>query len=863
VPPFSYPRTGLVGILACVLVGALLPPGGAGAGWAPLQQVQQTDAHPFDLALNATAALSREGRAVVAVQRQQTETSVREPGIGGWSPLANPPVMTWNFWDYFSAVPLLPLAFDASGTLVAGGLAWGYSGGDLDTDGTWAATAARLAPGAGSWAPEGAFTYCGAASIVRCIATGTAGVGTTGPALSVNDAGRGVLVWRVGPSHFWAGQNSAPGIYAAVRTSSGAWSVPQILAPADAPAPFGLSAAANARGDLAAGWSGPSGSVGLARQPAGGAWTSPTLYAGATAGPTLSAGGNTVAAAWPEGASIRVATSVSGGAWSSAAISGASGARSVLTGVDDAGRVHAVWLRITGGTVRVEHAVRAAGAASFGPITPVAQFAGDGGDFDLNMDAEGDLVIAWTDGQAVTVRRRFAAGGWGPAQGFAQSDGDRYWNVSLEGNRRRDILLMINGYREVYALGTVFLRDTAWTAIYDGSAPRLEGLSVPAQAVAGRPTTVSVAPRDTLSELSGDPMWTFGDGGTGEGRSVSYTYLAGGTYQVTVGQRDAAGNVASETRDVRVTNPVPAVSALAPAAAQAGGGPLALSVVGGGFTPASVVRWNGVARPTSYEGPTLLVADLSAADLSSPGSATVTVSSPAPGGGISSARAFAISAQPVPVIAPPGNVVAPSVAGSLQPGGALTCSPGQWTGDPDTYAFRWLRDGSGIPGAIGPGLVLTDADAGHDVACRITATNAGGSAVALSAPVIVRAPAPTPGGLPEPAAAAGGVTPAPVTTVNPKRTRVGLRAPIRARLGRPVVLRATFAPPVRRAALVVQTRLGGRWVTVARRVVSGGGAVVRTRAAIVGRRPYRMRVRFGGKDWISPVRTVIVLPARR
>ena len=78
-----------------------------------------------------------------------------------------------------------------------------------------------------------------------------------------------------------------------------------------------------------------------------------------------------------------------------------------------------------------------------------------------------------------------------------------------------------------------------------------------------------------------------------------------------------------------------------------------------------------------------------------------------------------------------------------------------------------------------------------------------------------------------------------------------------------MVLRATFAPPVRRAVLLVQTRLGGRWVTVARRVVSGGSAVVRTRAAIVGRRRYRMRVRVAGRDWISPVRTVIVLPARR
>ena len=48
-PSFSSPRGRLVGILACVIVGAVAPAGAAGAGWAPLGQVQQTDAHPFDL----------------------------------------------------------------------------------------------------------------------------------------------------------------------------------------------------------------------------------------------------------------------------------------------------------------------------------------------------------------------------------------------------------------------------------------------------------------------------------------------------------------------------------------------------------------------------------------------------------------------------------------------------------------------------------------------------------------------------------------------------------------------------------------------------------------------------------------------
>ena len=62
---------------------------------------------------------------------------MREPGVGGWGSLTTPSVVTGHYWDRFSSVSNLPLAFDASGTLVAGGLAWGYGtldDGDLGGD---------------------------------------------------------------------------------------------------------------------------------------------------------------------------------------------------------------------------------------------------------------------------------------------------------------------------------------------------------------------------------------------------------------------------------------------------------------------------------------------------------------------------------------------------------------------------------------------------------------------------------------------------------------------------------------------------------------------------------------------------------
>lgn len=59
-----------------------------------------------------------------------------------------------------------------------------------------------------------------------------------------------------------------------------------------------------------------------------------------------------------------------------------------------------------------------------------------------------------------------------------------------------------------------------------------------------------------------------------------------------------------------------------------------LTVIGHNFFPTSVVSWNGSARPTTYLNERALTAQLSAADVAQLGEAPVTVSTPAPGGGV-------------------------------------------------------------------------------------------------------------------------------------------------------------------------------------------------------------------------------------
>jgi hypothetical protein len=82
------------------------------------------------------------------------------------------------------------------------------------------------------------------------------------------------------------------------------------------------------------------------------------------------------------------------------------------------------------------------------------------------------------------------------------------------------------------------------------------------------------------------------------------------------------------TREKAPTTPAPHISALVPRSVVQGSDDLVLNVAGEHFLPgASVVLWNGGARPTrTFQGSlTLLVVTIFKADLSVPGTATVTV----------------------------------------------------------------------------------------------------------------------------------------------------------------------------------------------------------------------------------------------
>jgi len=93
--------------------------------------------------------------------------------------------------------------------------------------------------------------------------------------------------------------------------------------------------------------------------------------------------------------------------------------------------------------------------------------------------------------------------------------------------------------------------------------------------------------------------------------------------------------------------PPPTITSLSPPSAAAGSAAFTLTVSGTGFEPASVVDWNGSPRTTMSQSASVLTVAIPAADVASPGTATVTVVNPPPGG-TSNALTFTVNSGTTP-----------------------------------------------------------------------------------------------------------------------------------------------------------------------------------------------------------------------
>jgi uncharacterized protein (TIGR03437 family) len=154
--------------------------------------------------------------------------------------------------------------------------------------------------------------------------------------------------------------------------------------------------------------------------------------------------------------------------------------------------------------------------------------------------------------------------------------------------------------------------------------------------------------------------------------TLSFTILkVGVTTQLTFGNQPVGIEIvaadatllpapnSSTPLDVPIENPVPTLASISPNNALAGSGAFTLTVNGTNFNGTSVVQWNGAARATTFKSATQLEAAITAADVMTAGTATVTVQNPAPGGGTTSGQTFTIN-NPAPTLTSmdPGPVIA-------------------------------------------------------------------------------------------------------------------------------------------------------------------------------------------------------------
>jgi len=137
------------------------------------------------------------------------------------------------------------------------------------------------------------------------------------------------------------------------------------------------------------------------------------------------------------------------------------------------------------------------------------------------------------------------------------------------------------------------------------------------------------------------------------------------------------------------SNPAPAITDLSPSSVEAGYTGLngiTLTVTGSNFVSLSTVEWNGSPRQTELISSTEVQAQINFSDVQNAGTATVSVSTPSPGGGTSNALTFTIvdySVPPIPSIIAlnPNSAMAGSAA-------LLVDLSGYWLNNSDTVNWN-------------------------------------------------------------------------------------------------------------------------------------------------------------------------------
>jgi hypothetical protein len=365
------------------------------------------------------------------------------------------------------------------------------------------------------------------------------------PQLAVDERGDAIAIW----SRF-----GGP-VQGAFKPAGGSWQAPVDVTGESGDEP---QVVLDGQGDALAVWDDWAG-VESAFMPVGGSWQAPVQVAGPGLAGGLQIASNEqgdAAAIWDQWTNgflsprtVQSAFKPAGGAWQTAVNIVGKRYEDVQPinmedphiAIDGQGDEMAVWVWELGHNVKA--AFRPVGGTWQEP-TELSALEGSASDPDVAFDDRGDALAAWSS-KPTAYSSNIIQSAFKPAGGEWQAP------VDLSGETH-------SAYAPQIAFDEQGDAIAAWTdepgiqvAGYAATGPSLNNVSIPAKGTVGQPVTFSVSPLDVWS-IGGETSWSFGDGASASGTSVTHTYAAAGTYEVMLHSADTLGNVTSTTGKVTI-----------------------------------------------------------------------------------------------------------------------------------------------------------------------------------------------------------------------------------------------------------------------------------------------------------------------
>ncbi len=502
---------------ACVLVGLLIAPAAATAGWLPAVDLSEKREFGFDE--QPQIAVDASGGALAVWPQLKSDYVIQaSTKIAGssWGPTVDisPP-------GEESIEPRV--AMNAAGHAVA----------------VWVHLSSQRIVKASSRTPQGNWGPAEQISVP--------GYSASYVDVAIDPVGNAVAIWTQ------YDDTSDYVIEAATRSLGGKWTPPVELSetghnawsPQVAIGPLGHTVAVwhrwNDAGDTI---------VQTAEKDPGEAWseTEDLSLGGAQAVlPVVAISDERTVVVWERNQIVEAAARAAGGTWQKPVKVSGPGSGVPAVGMDSDGNAVAVWsFEPKIGYADAELASLPVGAKTWTkPITLSERLAGEWAQPKIAVDPAGRATALWTawDGTARVIEAVSGTvrGGWGnPVVISPPSSWSRYAQIAMDsaGNAA--------------AVWRAAEPPTMQAAFLDVTNPELSSVSIPSPAQAGRPISFAASPFDAWSPTDA-VSWSFGDSSTAVGPSVFHSFQEAGQFHVTVTAADAAGHSTSASAMVDVT----------------------------------------------------------------------------------------------------------------------------------------------------------------------------------------------------------------------------------------------------------------------------------------------------------------------